>query len=204
MNVVITLDCCSNSIWWNPHVRSNFLNTFIQLVEYVIIRWYGMRSLTIASFFFLMSMQSLTMSPPPRLGESKCPRSEEFTFPLRESLSIDRAWLSAASMDLAISLAFWSVSLPLTASSFLRRSCDRHLSINWSRTFSSSLVLQFSLSWNNLVTNWSVVSDSSCFAWRNWCCSNGMLTCGKKCASSNLIAFAYCVSPFGAGPRHSA
>ena len=137
----------------------------IQLVEYVIIRWYGMTFPYDSLIFFLMSMQSLSMSPPPRLGESKFPRSEEFTFPLRESLSIDRAWLSAASMDLAISLAFWSVSLPLTASSFLRRSCDRHLSINWSRTFSSSLVLQFSLSWNNLVTNWSVVSDKIVTFW---------------------------------------
>ena len=27
-----------------------------------------------------------------------------------------------------------------------------------------------------------------------------MLTCGKKCASSYLIAFAYCVFPSGAGP----
>ena len=63
----------------------------IQLVEYVIIRWYGMTFPYDSLIFFLMSMQSLSMSPPPRLGESKCPRSEEFTFPLRESLSIDRA-----------------------------------------------------------------------------------------------------------------
>ena len=42
-------------------------------------------------------------------------------FPLRESLSIDRTSLSAASMDLAISQALRSVSLALTASSFLRR-----------------------------------------------------------------------------------
>ena len=70
-----------------------------------------------------------------------------------------------------IQVASLAVRLPLTASSFLQRSCDRHLSINWSRTCSSLDVLksQFSLSWNNVVTNGSVVSDSSCFAWRNWC-----------------------------------
>ena len=97
------------------------------------------------------------------------------------------------SADLAISRAFWSVSVPLASSNFLRRLCDQHLSIIWSRLCSSlaSPNSQFSDSWNNLSTNWNAVSDSSCFAWRNWCLSKGMLTWCAKCASSVLTAFAY-------------
>ena len=109
---------------------------------------------------------------------------------------------SAASVDLAFSRAFWSVSVPLSSSNFLGRLCDLHLSINWSRICSSlaSPNSQFSDSWNNLSTNWSAVSDSSYFAWRNRCLSKGMLTWCGKCSSSDLMAFAYSESCSGTGP----
>ena len=109
---------------------------------------------------------------------------------------------SAASVYLAFSRAFWSVSVPLSSSNFLRRLCDLHLSITWSRICTSlaSPNSQFSDSWNNLTTDWSAVSNPSCFAWRHWCLSKAMLTWCAKCACRDLMAIAYSESCSGTGP----